>query len=70
MNKKEVIGTTQQVKGKAEQRLGKITGNQDSQAHGRAEEMTGNATKAQGQLEGKVAAIKSDIKGKLHRATK
>jgi len=70
MNKKEVTGTTQQIKGKAEQRVGKMTGNQDSQAHGKAEEMTGKATKAQGQLEGKVAAVKGDIKGKLHHATK
>jgi uncharacterized protein YjbJ (UPF0337 family) len=70
MNKKEVTGTTQEVKGKVEQGVGKVTGSQKTQAHGKAEEEKGKATKTVGQIEGKLESVKSDVKGKVHRATK
>jgi uncharacterized protein YjbJ (UPF0337 family) len=70
MNKKEVTGTTQEIKGKAEQDIAKVTGNKDSKAHGKAEEVKGKTTKTVGQVEGKVEAVKKEVKGKIHRSTK
>jgi uncharacterized protein YjbJ (UPF0337 family) len=63
MNKKEVTGTTQQIKGKAEHAVGNVTGNQNTQAQGTADEMQGKTTKTIGTVERKVDSIKADVKG-------
>lgn len=41
MNKKEVTGTTQQIKGKAEHAIGNVTGNPNTEAQGTADEVQG-----------------------------
>jgi len=63
MNKKEVTGATQQIKGKAEHAIGNVTGNPNNQAQGTADEVQGKTTKTIGKVERKVDSIKADVKG-------
>jgi len=70
MNKNEVSGAAQEIKGKVEKEAGKVAGNERAQAHGEAEEMKGKAKKDLGRVEGKANDAVQDAKSKIHNATK
>ena len=70
MKKDEVNGAAREVKGKVEKEVGKAIGDEPTQAHGETEEQKGKATRVAGRVEGKVEAVKDDVKAKVNRATK
>lgn len=70
MNKKEVTGTAQEVKGKVQKEVGKAAGDEKSQEKGATEELKGKVEKEAGRLQDKVADVADDVKKTIHRATK
>ena len=70
MNKKEVTGTIEQIQGKVMQGVGKVTGNQNTQARGKAEENKGKVTKVTGQIDAKLVSATNDVKAKFRKAAK
>ncbi|HLZ09699.1 MAG TPA: CsbD family protein [Chloroflexota bacterium] len=70
MKKNELTGAVREVKGKAQKEAGKATGNPALKAHGESEESKGRTTRVVGRAEGKVDAVKADVKQKVNRATR
>jgi uncharacterized protein YjbJ (UPF0337 family) len=70
MNKKELSGTADEVKGKVEKTVGKVTGNERTQAHGEAEEMKGKAKRGVGHVEKGVKDTVNDIERNTKEAAR
>ncbi len=64
MKEKEVSGAAQELKGKVEKEVGKLTGNKRTQAHGEVEEMKGKVKKQVGKVAGKAEKIKGEAQEK------
>jgi len=69
MKKDEMTGAAREMKGKVQKEAGKATGNPALKAHGESEESKGRTTRVVGRVEGKVDAVKADVKQKVRRAT-
>ena len=69
VKKDELTGAVRETKGKVQKEVGKAIGDDQTRAHGEAEEQKGRATRVAGRIEGKVEAVKDNVKAKVNRAT-
>jgi uncharacterized protein YjbJ (UPF0337 family) len=70
MNKNQASGAAEEVKGKVEQGIGKVTGDEQTKAQGKADEMKGKAKKTAGNVEHDVKSAAGDIRNKVEDTTR
>jgi uncharacterized protein YjbJ (UPF0337 family) len=61
-----MTGKSEQMKGRAEEAVGDLTGNKDLKAEGRADRNAGEAKEAIGKVEEKVDEAIDKVKGVIH----
>ena len=61
-----MAGETDQMKGKAKEAVGDLTGNKDLKSEGKADRRAGEAKKKVGKVEEKVEEVIDKAKGVLH----
>lgn len=69
VNKQEISGEFEKLKGKAEEAFGNVTNNEQTQAKGQTEQMKGEAKKTGGQVEEKANEAGSEAQEKWNEAT-
>ncbi len=62
-----MAGKTDQMKGKAKEAAGDLTGNKDLKAQGKADRQAGEAKEQVGKVEEKVDEAIDKVKGVLHK---
>lgn len=65
MNKDEIKGTAEQLKGKAKQGIGELTGDEQLREEGAADEASGEARKDVGEVKRKVGEAVENIGEKI-----
>jgi uncharacterized protein YjbJ (UPF0337 family) len=61
-----MAGKTEQVKGKAKEAVGDLTGNKDLKAEGKADRQAGEVKEKVGKVEEKVDEAIDKVKGAIH----
>ncbi len=62
MNENRIVGAAKQVKGAIKQAAGKVSGNPDLEAEGRADKLEGTVQNAAGKLEDAIDGAKEAVR--------